>query len=60
MSAFLDADDLQTLTGYKRPADQIRWLEEKSIPHFVNARGKPVVRRDMNQAVTEPELGGVR
>jgi len=60
VSAFLDASELVTLTGYKRAADQIRWLEERGVPHFVNSRGKPVVRRDMNQAVIEPELGEVR
>jgi hypothetical protein len=60
VSAFLDADELQTLTGYKRSADQIRWLEEKGISHRVNSKRKPVVCRDMNQAVTEPELGEVR
>lgn len=60
VSAFLDADDLKTLTGYKRAAEQIQWLEEHGVPHFVNSKRKPVVRRDMDQAVTEPELGEVR
>jgi len=60
MNAFLAADELVMLTGYKRAADQIRWLEEHGVPHFVNSQRKPVVRRDMDQAVTEPQLGEVR
>lgn len=59
MSAFLDPDELQTLTGYKRAADQIRWLEANGVPHMVNRLGRPVVRRDLETAVGEPELGPV-
>jgi hypothetical protein len=56
-SAFLSADDLILLTGYKRPADQARWLEEHGIPFTINARGRPVVPRDMATQRKEPTLG---
>ena len=60
-AAFLDDDDLRRLTGYKRPADQARWLERQGVPFTMNARGRPVVRKDMDKtAVTAPELGAVR
>ena len=60
-AAFLDDDDLRRLTGYKRPADQARWLERQGVPFTKNARGRPVVRKDMDKtAVTAPELGAVR
>jgi hypothetical protein len=59
-SAFLDEEDLRRLTGYKRPAEQKRWLDEHGIGYAVNRLGRPVVRRDMDKsAVTEPELGPV-
>lgn len=59
MNAFLDPDELRTLTGYKRAADQIRWLEAKGVPHLVNALGKPVVRRELDEVESEPQLGPV-
>lgn len=59
MNAFLDPEELQTLTGYKRPADQIRWLEQKGVPHMVNRLNRPVVRRDLETAIAEPELGRI-
>ena len=60
MGAFLDDADLLRLTGYKRPADQARWLEEHGIPFTRNSRGQIVVRRDMDKTtVSEPELGPV-
>jgi hypothetical protein len=58
-SAFLSADDLVVLTGYKRPADQARWLEEHGIPFTINARGRPVVLRDLTAKRAEPQLGFV-
>lgn len=60
MNAFLDPDELRTLTGYKRAADQIRWLQYHNVPHMVNALGKPVVRRELDRAESEPEVGNVR
>ena len=61
MNAFLDEAELVTLTGYKRPADQIRFLEDRGIPHRVNSRNKPVVLRDLSEPELAPlELGPVR
>jgi hypothetical protein len=59
MSAFLDAAELVTLTGYKRSADQIRWLEAQGIRFRVNAQRRPVVLRTLETPVAEPELGPV-
>ena len=59
MSAFLSADDLVLLTGYKRPADQARWLDRNRIPFTINAKGHPVVPRDMTTKRKEPEIGFV-
>lgn len=59
-AAFLDDDDLRRLTGYKRPADQARWLEENGVPFVRNRLGRPVVRRDFTEVdISEPELGPV-
>lgn len=61
LPAFLDDDDLFRLTGYVRPSKQIEYLEARGIPHEVNARGRPVVRRDLHHAaLATPELGPVR
>lgn len=40
---FLDADDLEQLTGRKRPSDQIAWLRDRGYAHDVNGAGRPVV-----------------
>lgn len=59
-AAFLDDSDIERLTGYVRPSKQIEWLTVKGVPFTVNARGRPVVRRDMAEmAIPEPELGPV-
>jgi hypothetical protein len=61
MSAFLDDLEMVKLTGYKRPADQIRFLEARGIPHQINARNRPVVRADLSEPeVASLELGPVR
>ena len=61
LTAFLTDDDLRALTGYKKPCKQIEWLRKKGIPHFINARRKPVVPKDLNaQPVAKPRLGTVK
>lgn len=61
LTAFLSDDDLRQLTGYKKPCKQIEWLRKRGIPHFINARRKPVVSRDLNaQPVAKPQLGPVK
>lgn len=42
---FLTDEQVQQLTGLKRPSAQSRWLATKGIPHMVNAAGKVVVTR---------------
>lgn len=42
---FLTRDELQQLTGYKRSADQIRWLRDRGVHFFVAATGRPSVPR---------------
>jgi hypothetical protein len=58
---YLTQQELETRTGYKRPADQARWLDRQGVPFTTNARGRPVVRKDMDKtSVSAPELGTVR
>jgi hypothetical protein len=42
---FLTPTDLATLTGYRRPGAQVRWLRSRGIRHYVNGAGHPVVAR---------------
>ena len=57
----LTPQELEELTEYKRPADQIRWLRSKGIPFFLGAKGNPkVVREVLIERKTEPKLGEVR
>lgn len=42
---FLTPADLTTLTGYRRPGAQVRWLRSRGIRHYVNGAGHPVVAR---------------
>jgi len=61
MTAFLSDEDLKQLTGYKKPCKQIEQLRRMGIPHYINARRKPVVSRDLNtQPVAKPRLGAVK
>ena len=40
---FLSASDLQELTGYQKPALQLRWLAENGYSFDIRADGRPVV-----------------
>lgn len=60
MSAFLTPDQVEQLTGYKKPAKQIGWLCRNAIPHYVNRQGRPVVPQDLTKQVNAPSLGEVR
>ena len=42
---FLSATELQELTGYRKPALQLRWLAENSYSFDVRGDGRPVVSR---------------
>lgn len=49
----LTQKEVEYLTEYKRPADQIRWLKANNIRYLVGSNGKPKVSR----AVVEAALG---
>ncbi len=51
---FLSKEELRTLTGYVRAADQIRWLESNKLPHFVNKGGAPIVLRSAVEVMLAP------
>lgn len=40
---FLTADELRTLTGYRRHSAQVRWLRRHGYRFTVNGLGAPVV-----------------
>lgn len=42
---FLYVDEIENITGYVRPAAQIRWLTENGWKFTVSGKGKPVVAR---------------
>lgn len=61
MNAFLTPEEVELLTGYRKPSKQIAWLIRHGTPHYVNAQGRPAVLRDLQSvARREPELGVVR
>ena len=45
MSIFLDENDVNKLTGKKRPGNQIVELRRMRIPFYINASGRPAVTR---------------
>lgn len=51
---FLTAEEIRTLTGYKRAADQCSWLEKRGWTFERSAAGAPVVSRSH----AEMKLGG--
>ncbi len=67
---FLSAEELRTLTGYKRAADQRRWLEKRGWAFEVRGDGKNSVlieeaksrmlTRRAHQRATEPNLVALR
>jgi hypothetical protein len=40
---FLAEKDVESLTGYRRPSAQLRWLREHGWRFAVNALGKPAI-----------------
>ncbi len=67
---FLSATELQELTGYKRPADQRRWLVSHGWSFEIRADGKNIVlieearnrllTRKSSSRSTEPDLDALR
>jgi hypothetical protein len=45
MTAFLDDDEVRTLTGRTQKSKQIEQLKRMGVPFFVNAAGKPIVAK---------------
>jgi hypothetical protein len=39
MSHWLTKEEMEDMTGYKRKADQVRWLQSNRIHHTVRADG---------------------
>lgn len=56
---FLSGEDLEALTGWKRPKEQIKFLKDQAIPHLINAAGKPVVLRSVIDKRLGGDLGGI-
>jgi len=44
-SMFLNRLEIETLTGYRNPSSQIRWLTRNGIRHWVARTGRPQVPR---------------
>lgn len=43
---FLDEDEMIKLTGRRQPGKQLRYLQEKHVPHSTDDQGRAVVMRD--------------
>lgn len=53
---FLTESELQELTGYLRPANQRRWLDQNSIPYWISSRGRPKVLRAALEQDRQPSI----
>ncbi len=51
---FLNASELQELTGYQKPTLQLRWLAENGYSFDVRCDGRPVVSRAYYEARHRP------
>lgn len=65
MSLFLTADELQELTGRKRPAAQERMLRRMKIDYIPHPEGPRVLRRTVEGAAAvedgwEPDYSAIR
>jgi hypothetical protein len=63
----IEKEEIQSLTGYKRPSKQIEWLRQWGIPHFVAGDGHPRVLRSAlepqrreHQRAEGPRLDGLQ
>lgn len=57
---FLTHEQLVELTEYQRPAHQRRWLDQRGIPYWTGARGRPkVLWSDIeHRSERQPRRGG--
>lgn len=53
-SLTLSRDEVVELSGYRRPAEQLRWLREQGIPHFIAGDGHPRIVREALLHFREP------
>ena len=58
----LSCNEVCELTGYEKPSYQAAWLSERSIQHFINARGEVKVlvsalTAKSHNSATEPDFG---
>lgn len=66
MSHWLDDAELFALTGYRRNAERIAWLNRHGVRHFVRADGSVIVLRsalmhsDPARTVTAPNFEALR
>ena len=51
---FMTPDEVADMTGYLRPKDQVRWLQDEKFGYVIGADGKPKVLRQVVLA----RLGG--
>lgn len=58
MTLFLTPDEIETLTEYKQPARQIRWLTRNGYRFDVSARGRPKVLRSALDSGKGKKSGG--
>lgn len=50
--AYLTQEELQEITGYKKPCKQMEWLRMNGFTVFENAKNRPVVSRSNFDLVT--------
>lgn len=61
----LTTNDIQALTGYRRPSKQIGWLKQYGVRFFVAADGYPrVLKSDLekpkDQRVKSPDFNALK
>lgn len=59
MSLFLTPSEIKELTGYKRAADQRRWLNRNGWPYALDANDRPKVARSYADRRLSGETAGV-
>ena len=45
-ATFLSREDVETLTGYRKPSAQRAWLDRNAIPYFASGSGRPIILRE--------------
>lgn len=50
---FLSAAEVEELTGYRRSAEQSKWLWEHGITHYINRQGRVIVVRAILEQKSE-------